>query len=63
MISGSAAEHVFDALVGREQAEGEDDVFALDAELVLVEVGIDERHIGNAVGDDVDFCRGNVVDL
>ena len=56
-------EGVLDPLVRREQAEREDDVLPLDAELFLRRVGIDERHVGNAVGDDVDLRRGDAVDV
>ena len=57
-ICGQGAQDIFDALVRREQAEGEEHVLALDAELVLVKIGIDEGQVGNAVGDDVDFFLG-----
>ncbi len=53
----------FDALVGRQQAERQQHRLALDAELVLVEAGIDERHVGDAVGNEVDLLRRNAVDV
>ena len=37
-------------------------MLALDPELVLIEIRIDERQIGNAVvGNDVDFIAGDVI--
>ena len=36
---------------------------ALDAEQVLVETRIDERHVGDAVRDQVDLVRRDAVDL
>ena len=48
-------EHLLDPLVRRQQPEGQRDELALDPELVLVEVGVDERHVGDAVGDQVDL--------
>ena len=55
---GHRVDHVLDALVGREEAEGEDDRAALDAELVLATaIGRD----GNAVRDDVDLRRVHAV--
>ena len=56
-------DHVLDALVGREQAECEEHVFACHAEAILVEIRIDELHVGNAVGDHVDPVVGDAVDL
>ena len=56
-------EHVLDALVGREQAEGEGHLPAVDAELVLVIRGVDERHVGDAVRDQGDLGSGDAVDL
>ena len=57
------AEHVLDPLVRGEQPERQRDVLALDPELVLVEGGIDERHVRNAVGNQVNLDLGNVVGL
>ena len=56
-------EHVLDALVGREQPERQRHQPALDAELVLVEVRVDERRVGDAVRDQVDLGLGDAVDL
>ena len=56
-------EHVLDALVGRKQSEGEQHHPAFHAELVLEISGIDEAHVGNAVGDEIDLGGGRVVDL
>ena len=56
-------EHVLDALVGREQPERQRPRPALDAELVLVEVRVDERRVGDAVRDQVDLGLGDAVDL
>ena len=49
---------VLDALVGREQTEGQEYHFALGVELIFEEVGIYKRHIGNAVGDVGDLLSG-----
>ena len=60
---GDGPEHVLDALVGREQAEGQGDRPPLDAELLLVGVRVDEGRVGDAVGDEVDLGLGHAVDL
>ena len=52
-------EHELDALVGRQQTKGQDDVLGLHAKQVLVEIRIDKRHVGNAVGDQVDAGLGD----
>ena len=56
-------QHMLDSLVGREQAEGEQHQPAFHAELILVEIGVHERDIGDAVGDDVNLGRRRLVDL
>ena len=56
-------EHVLDALVRREQPERQQHQPALHAELVLVVIRIDERHVGNAVRDEIDLGRRRLVDL
>ena len=56
-------EHVLDALVGREQPERQRHQPALDAELLLVGVRVDERRVGDAVRDQVDLGLGDAVDL
>ena len=53
------ANHVFNALVWREQAEGKQNGFAFRAELVLEVVGIHEGHVGYAVRDHIDLSAGN----
>ena len=50
-------------LFGDSSPKVERDELALDPELILVKVGIDERHVGDAVGDQVDLGVGNVVDV
>ena len=60
---GHRPQHPLDSLVGRQQTERERDELALDRELILVEIGIDERHVGDAVRDQVDLGVGNVVDV
>jgi hypothetical protein len=60
---GQRLESVFDALVWREQTEGEHDVFPVDAELVLVRVWRGEGHIGDAVGYHVDLLLGHAVEV
>ncbi len=57
------AEHVLDPLVRRQQAERQGDILALDVELILVELGIDKRHVGDAMGDQIDLGVGYLVDL
>ena len=54
---------VLKPLAGRQQPEGEQDLAPLDAVLVLVERGIDEGDVRDAVGDDADLLVGDVVDL
>ena len=50
-------------LLGESRPKVKQHVLAFDVELVLVEIGVDERHVGNAVVNDVDFLRGDLVDL
>jgi len=57
------AENVFDPLVGRQEAEGQENMLPFHAELVLVEIGIDERHVDDAVRDDIDLLPGHAVNL
>jgi hypothetical protein len=57
------ADHVLDALVRRQQAECQQHLLAFNLELILVEIRVDERHVGDAVVDDVDFLRRHFVDL
>jgi len=52
---GHRVDHIFDALVRREQAEGEEHGPAFDTELVLA--GLGRRRVGDAVVDEVDFLR------
>ena len=59
---GQGRDDGFDPLVRREQAEAEQHGLALDAEEVLVEARIDERHVGYAVGNQVDLLRRHVID-
>ena len=63
MIFGIAFSTTLNALVRREQAERQRDEFALDIELIFEKVWIDERHIGNAVRNEVDFFLGHVVNV
>ena len=56
-------ERVLDPFVRREQAERESDVLPLDAELFLEAVRIDERHVGNAMRDDVDLRGGHAINI
>ena len=60
---GDGPEHVLDALVGREQPEGQGHRPTLDAELFLVGAGRDVGRVGDAVGDEVDLGLGHAVDL
>ena len=50
-------------LFGESRPNVKRDKLPLDAELILVEGGIDERHVRNAVGDQVDLGLRNVVNL
>ncbi len=56
-------EHVLDPLVRREQPERQGDELPLDPELILVEVRVDERHVGDAVGDQVDLGLRDIVNV
>jgi len=58
---GEGVEDVRDALVGGEEAKGEEDDFAFDAELVFEVGGVDEADIGDAVGNEDDFGEGGGV--
>ena len=44
-------------LLAREQAETQQDDLALDAKQVLVKTRVDERHVGDAVRDQIDLLR------
>ena len=56
-------EHILDALIGREQAEGEQNGAAFYLELIF-EVGrIHESHIGNTMGDQIDLVHRSLVDI
>jgi len=57
------AQSVFNALVRRKEPEGEQHLFARHAELVLVEIWIGKRHIGDAMRDEIDFFRGRLVNV
>ena len=46
---------ILDAFVGGQQAEAEQDVFAFDAEQILMKARVDEGHIGNAVRNQIDL--------
>ncbi len=55
-------DHDLDALVRRQQAEGQDDRSAGEAQLQLRDRGVLERCIWNSVRNDVDLLRRNAVD-
>ena len=54
---GHRVDHHFDALVGRQKSESQNDGLAAEAELDLRHVRFDERKVGNAVRDDLDLFR------
>ena len=51
------------SLAGRQQSESKKDLAALHSELVLVEVWINEGHIGDAVRDVDDLLARRAVDI
>ena len=53
---------VLDSLVRREQAKRQRDLLPFDAKLAFEGLGIDERHVGNAVGDQRNLAFRNAVD-
>ncbi len=55
--------YVFDALIRREQSEGEQHRFPFDAETVLIEIGIEKGQVGNAVRDHVDLAARHLEDF
>ena len=55
-------DHDFDAFVGRQQAEGQDDGLAAEAELGLRLIRLDERKVGNAVRNDFDLVGRHLID-
>ena len=57
------AQRVLDALVRREQAEGEQHLLARHAELVLEIIRVGERHVGNAVRDEINLGGRRLIDL
>ena len=56
-------DHVLDSLVRGEQAEGEENRLSLHTEPVLIEIRINERQVGNSVGNHVDLAAGNFEDF
>ena len=54
---------VFDSLVRREQSEREQHRLSFHAEAVLVEIGIEEWQVGNAVRNHVDLAAGHFEDF
>jgi len=54
---------VFDTFVRRQQAESEKHHSAFHPELVLEIRRIDETHVRNPVGDEIDFGRRRLVKL
>ena len=54
---------VFEALARPQQAEGEQHLAAFHAELGLVEAGVHEGHVRDAVGDEVHLVGGHPVGL
>ncbi len=57
------AQRKLDALVRREQTEREQHLFARHAELVLEIIRVGERHVGNAVRDEIDLGRRRLIDI
>ena len=57
------AQREFDALVRREQAEGEQHLFAGHAEFILEIIRVGKRHVGNAVRDEINFCRRRLINV
>ena len=54
---------VFNSLIGREQAEGEQHCFSFDTKTVLVEIGVEKGQVGNAVRNHVDLAAGHLIDF
>ena len=54
---------IFDALVGRQQAECQEHELPFDPKMVLVKARVDKRHIGNSVRNKVDLFLGNVINI
>src|ERR1700731_2901501 len=46
---------IFYSLIGREQAKGQQNALPLRSEAILVEIGIRERQIGDAMGNQIDL--------
>ena len=55
-------DHDFDALVGRQQAECQNDRLPAKSELGLRRIGLDKRNVGNAVGNDFDLVVRHLID-
>ena len=62
-MSGSARKRVFDALVRRKQTKREQHLLAGHAEFVLEIIWVGERHVGNAVRDEVDLVFRRVINV
>ena len=60
---GHRSQHMFDALVGREQPERQCHWSPFDAELLFIKVRLHERSIGNSVGDPVDLPFRDAINL
>ena len=56
-------QRIFDALVRRQQPEREQHLFARHAEFVLEIIRVGERHVGNAVRDEINLCRRRLINV
>ena len=60
---GERPYHVLNALVGRQQAEREQNGFTFRAKAVFEVVGVHEVHIGDAVWNDINLAVWNRVNV
>ena len=55
--------HVLDSFSGRKQTESEQNLLSLHAELILVKIGINKRHVRNAMRNHVDVVGRNRINF
>ena len=60
---GQRLNDIFDAFVGGKQSKGQEHGLSFHPKLILIKAGVDEWHVGNAVGDDVDLVGADTVNL
>ena len=61
--SSKSPNNMLDCFSGRKQTESEQNLLSLHAELILVKIGINKRHVRNAMRNHVDVVGRNRVNF